>query len=172
MNRFLIIADDFTGAADTGVQPARRGCPVDVSLPGSGVAEPGASSVIDTETRNLAGGEACNAVRDGIRGIDFSRYGCIVKKVDSTLRGNIAEEIAAVDEAFQSELVVFMPAYPDLHRTTVDGIQLLNGVRITQTELAIDPKKPVTEDSLSNILGKVYKGNVGMSVLIRSRKAG
>lgn len=160
MNSFLIIADDFTGSADTGVQLARRGRVVSIVLHGSYIVSSGASCVLDTETRNLPGGEACNAVAGKIKGIDFSRYDCVVKKVDSTLRGNIAEEIAALDEAFHSELVVLMPAFPDMRRTTVDGFQLLNGVRIIQTELAKDPKKPVTADNLPEILGSVYPNKV------------
>lgn len=52
------------------------------------------------------------------------------------MRGNIAMEIRAVDEAFHPELIVFAPALPALGRTTVDGVQRLHGVEICKTELS------------------------------------
>jgi D-threonate/D-erythronate kinase len=171
MKRFLIIADDFTGAADTGVQLARRGCPVKVALCGIG-SEAGGSVVIDTETRGIAGGEAAEVMLEKLKGIDFSQYDCVVKKVDSTLRGNIVEEIKVVDQQYMSELCVFMPAFPDMQRTTAGGVQLLRGVRITETELARDPRKPVTEDNLLNILIAVYQENIahiGLDVIADGR---
>ena len=92
--------------------------------------------------------------------MDLSVYKYVIKKVDSTLRGNVAEEVQAVDEAYGSEIVIFAPALPDLERTTVNGVHMLKGVPITQTELAKDPKKPVTEDNLANILRRVYAEEV------------
>jgi len=65
-----------------------------------------------------------------------------------------------VDEAYGSELVLFAPALPDLNRTTVGGIHMLNNIPITQTEMARDPKKPVKEDNIKNILKKVYSEEV------------
>ena len=89
----------------------------------------------------------------------------MIKQVDSTLRGNVAAEIKALDEAYQSELVLFMPALPDLARTTVDGVHRLNGTPITETELARDPKKPVKEDHIGKILESVYQEPVTLVTL-------
>lgn len=156
-NRYLIIADDFTGANDTGVQMRRRGLATTVMFAGKEIPNDSSSVVIDTESRGMTGAEAGMAAAKAAEKIDFDAYKYVIKKVDSTLRGNVAEEIFAVDAAFQSELVIFAPALPDLDRTTVDGIQKLKGVPITQTELAKDPRKPVTEDNLKKILERVYK---------------
>ena len=76
------------------------------------------------------------------------------------MRGNIAAEIKAVDEHFKPELMIFAPALPDLKRTTVDGVQCLNGVEICRTELASDPKNPVVEDDLVRMLGRYYEEKV------------
>ena len=104
-------------------------------------------------TPECAGAATADAVKD----IDFSSFTYVIKKVDSTLRGNVAAEIKAVDEAFGSELVIFAPALPDLNRTTEGGVHKLNGVPITETEIAKDPKKPVTEDNIQKILQSVYE---------------
>jgi len=57
MNNYLIVADDFTGSNDTGVQICRRGIPVNVVFSGTEVT--GSSScVLDTESRSLSEKEA------------------------------------------------------------------------------------------------------------------
>ena len=153
-HRFLIIADDFTGANDTGVQLKRNGIPVKVVLNSDTDGEEH-SIVIDTESRNLGGADAFTKVSRMLEQVDFDRFDFVIKKVDSTLRGNIAEEVAAVDQAFHSDLIVFAPALPDLGRITVNGIHQLNGIRITETEIGKDPKKPVTQDNLEQLKGFV-----------------
>ena len=50
--RYLIIADDFTGANDTGVQLRRRGFPTEVLFCGKPMGAD-RSIVIDTESRNV-----------------------------------------------------------------------------------------------------------------------
>lgn len=156
MFKYLIIADDFTGANDTGVQIRRRGIPTNVVFNSKLINSEEASFVVDTESRGLTGTEAYETVKKVSSEIDFSKFKYVIKKVDSTLRGNIAEEIKAVDEEFKSELVIFAPALPDLSRTTLNGIHCLNGIHICETELSKDPKKPVIEDNIQKLLQSVY----------------
>ena len=157
-NRFLIVADDFTGANDTGVQLRRRGLETEVLFAGTEPSEAfHGAVVIDTESRTTDPVHAYEIVAQAAAGIDFSAYAYVIKKVDSTLRGNIAEELRAIDEAMHPELILFAPALPDLGRTTKDGVHLLKGKRICETELARDPKNPVKEDRLSELLKSVYE---------------
>jgi len=171
LDRYLIIADDFTGANDTGVQLKRRGIDTKVVLSSKLVNTGSSSFVIDTESRGLSGKEAYSRVKDILNNIDFSVFKYVIKKVDSTLRGNIAEEIKAVDDVYQSELIIFAPAFPDLKRTTIDGIHMLNNVPITKTEMANDPIKPVKEDNLAAILKEVYYEKIIHIPLDKVRKA-
>ena len=64
MLRLLMIADDFTGALDTGVQLAAHGIPTQVVV---GQADLSACSstvlVVDTETRHLSAAKAAKAAR-------------------------------------------------------------------------------------------------------------
>lgn len=53
-NRYLIIADDFTGANDTGVQLKRRGFSTDVIFDPALIGPEG-SFVLDTESRRMSG---------------------------------------------------------------------------------------------------------------------
>jgi uncharacterized protein YgbK (DUF1537 family) len=159
MEQYLIVADDFTGANDTGVQLRRRGIPVSVVF--SGVLVSGDdSSVIDTESRALSAKEAYQKVSEELKNIAFGKFTHVMKKVDSTLRGNIAVETKAIDDMFRSELIIFAPALPDLGRTTVNRIHLLNGTPVTRTELSRDPKTPVVEDDIQKILESAFDEKV------------
>lgn len=160
MNRYLIIADDFTGANDSGVQLKRRGIKTDVVFSTKMMKSDSISYVIDTESRGLSSDEAYQCLYNFASEVRTDEFKYIIKKVDSTLRGNIAEEVKALDQVFDSDLIIFMPALPDLNRTTVNGIHMLNNVPITETEIARDPKKPVTEDNLSKILSKRFNENI------------
>ena len=171
MNRCFIVADDFTGANDTGVQLTRRGFRTKVVLKPEGVADDGLSYVLDTESRNIPGEESREKVARLLAGLDLKNFDCVIKKVDSTLRGNIAEEIQETDRVFGSELVIFMPALPALGRTTKDSVHRLNGIRIGYTELAHDPRKPVLQDNIAGILRSAYDESVG-ALMLRQIRAG
>lgn len=90
-NRYLIIADDFTGANDTGVQLRRRGFPTEVLFSGKPVCQD-KSVVIDTESRTVHPDHAYEIVSHALEQVDFSQFRHIIKKIDSTMRGNIAME--------------------------------------------------------------------------------
>lgn len=160
MSKYLIIADDFTGANDTGVQLKRRGIPTEVVFSGDSIVNNGSSFVIDTESRGMDNKEAYNWVKNAVKAVSFDLFDCVIKKVDSTLRGNIAFEVKGIDEEFASELVIVVPALPDLNRTTINGIHLLNGTPISKTEIAKDPKKPVKEDNITKLFQSVYDEKV------------
>lgn len=153
--RYLIIADDFTGANDTGVQLCKRGFPAKVLFPGKRLDSKG-SFVIDTESRAVQPEQAVQIVVSALGQVDFTQYRYVIKKVDSTLRGNIAAELKAMDEVYSPEQILFAPAFPEMGRTTVDGVQRLNGVAICKTELSLDPKNPVMEDNLVEMLSSCY----------------
>lgn len=44
-----------------------------------------------------------------------------IKKIDSTLRGNLGAEIKAVDDVFNPDIVIIAPAYPANQRVTIGG---------------------------------------------------
>lgn len=62
MHHFVIIADDFTGANDTGVQLCKRGIPADVILDIDQIEDNGNSLAIDSESRVVSAQEAYDRV--------------------------------------------------------------------------------------------------------------
>ena len=161
MNKtFFIIADDFTGANDSGVQIAKQGITTHVVLDAKGIQTDGSSYVLDTESRNIDGELAKEKVRAQLEYAKDFPFDHIIKKLDSTLRGNVAEELKAADEILQPDLIIFAPAFPEIGRTTKNGIHMLNGIPIHETEIARDPIKPVTNDSLSDMLKTCFSSPI------------
>jgi 4-hydroxythreonine-4-phosphate dehydrogenase len=57
----------------------------------------------------------------------------LYKKIDSTLRGNVASEIAALQAS--RGLAIVAPAFPAMGRTTQDSVQLINGVSVALSDV-------------------------------------
>jgi D-threonate/D-erythronate kinase len=136
-----VIADDLTGAADTGIAFALAGLPTFVSI-GNAPAPDSAQIVsVDTDTRRLAPDEAARKSGEAAR--DAYRRGlrALYKKIDSTLRGHVAVELATNFRAAEAQsgdetpLVIFAPAFPGTGRTTRDGRVLVSGVPLEQSEV-------------------------------------
>lgn len=164
-----IIADDLTGANDTALQFYLAGaqtkiilCPDENILPDEYIQ----AWAIPTETRNISSGEAYEKVKDitlymkNHLGVD-SFY----KKIDSTLRGNIAIETLCMLQVLQMDAAIIIPAFPNEGRVTIGGYHLLKGVPIEKTEMASDPHSPIYESHIPTILekqvGEENKGIIG-----------
>lgn len=151
-SKYLIIADDFTGANDTGVQMKNRGIAVDVTLYPQ-KKKINSSVVLDTESRNLSANDAYNKVKRMSQEIlEENKFDLVYKKIDSTLRGNIIEEIRAISDVYKPDKIVFAPALPEVGRTTEEGIHKLNNVPLMETEFAKDPLSPIVNDNIIKIL--------------------
>jgi D-threonate/D-erythronate kinase len=147
-----IIADDLTGAADTGVQLARAGYRTAVAFRGSPMPPAGDLDAValDTDSRAMPAGFAAKRVLEAGHAVRDARI--VYKKLDSTLRGPIAAELAAALEATRRERAVVAPAFPSAGRTTVDGVQMVRGVPVHETEAKNDPRTPVREGHVPTLL--------------------
>ncbi len=145
MALMLVIADDLTGAADCGVACAGHGLHTIVVMADSGSEVNAEVLSVDGDTRRLApieaAGETARLVRKHLR----DETTLVYKKLDSTLRGNVGAELAAVLEARRSLtrthdriVVVLAPAFPATGRTTVNGLQLIDGKPLEETALSQD----------------------------------
>lgn len=170
MKRALIIADDFTGANDTGVQLTKRGMETYVVLDGENIKKDNISYVLDTESRILGSEEAYERLKKQLKGIFTKGFDLVYKKIDSTLRGNIVSELKAMDEEYKADLIIFAPAFPDIGRVTKDGIHFVNETRITNTEFSRDPQNPVIEDNIQKILQLGFSESVTHHSLEKIRK--
>lgn len=132
-----LIADDLTGAADTGVVFVRSGRSVTLFMqaaqagrrsPGDGTSE---ITVVDTDTRESSPELAARVIADVANEIASGR--AVFKKIDSLLRGNIEQELAALCTALPDRLVLVAPALPALGRHTRGGVQHAEGLPVHES---------------------------------------
>lgn len=137
-----ILADDLTGACDTGCLFAGAGAVPATVWPAS--APEAAVRVVDTESRRLAGVAAAQRVREAARAIGADQY---FKKIDSTLRGRIGAEIDALADATGIARVLVCPAFPAQRRIVRDRLLLIDGAPVGETAIARDPDFPAGSTS-------------------------
>lgn len=163
MVKLLILADDFTGALDTGVQFSGKGIRTQVVVSGHWV-EPDSDCdviVIDVETRHVPKEKAYEIVYDVCQ--QAVKYGirCFYKKTDSALRGNVGSELQAAADAVFGKNIVFVPAFPAMRRITVDGVHYIDGIPVKESVFGQDPFEPVMYDRVDELLRATgYRGGV------------
>jgi len=146
--RFCVIADDLTGAMDTGVGLALAG--LSAVIPFTSSATTASDSVVVTsDSRAERASEAYRRVKAvGERFVSYYIY----KKIDSTLRGNVAAELQALLDVTTAAHAVVCPAFPAIRRTVLNGVLLVDGVPVTETSFSRDPVSPVAHSSIVELL--------------------
>lgn len=156
MVKLLIIADDFTGAFDTGVQFAAKGAATtvvtDTQYSFQDLPEQIDVLVVVSETRHLPPQKAYDIVYDITARARRAGVPNIYKKTDSALRGNVGSELAALMAAAEIEALPFLPALPKLHRITRDGVHYVNGVPVAESVFGQDLFEPVLDSRVTDIL--------------------
>ncbi len=153
-----VIADDLTGANDTGVQFAKKRYNTIVSIfDKSSVLQsvPGDLDVfvIDTETRGLEDKIARKKLKSILEKINIKKKDVVYKKVDSTLRGNIGSELEEIMMILNRDICIFSPSYPSYQRITVGGYLIVDHKPLELSEYSYGNSKRV-EDSFIPFLLK------------------
>lgn len=155
MITLLIVADDFTGALDTGVQLAGCGARTRVVTDPAFSLEEARDAevlVIDAETRHLPPRQAAEIVGGIVRRAKAQGVPYLYKKTDSALRGNIGAELGAMLEASGEEALPFLPAYPQMGRCTRGGIHYIEGKPVAESVFGIDPFEPVRDSAVAELI--------------------
>jgi uncharacterized protein YgbK (DUF1537 family) len=152
----LVIADDLTGACDTGAQFAGQGVPtlvtMEVDCAFDSPDDEYSVIVVDTEGRRLSAAEAAVRMETVIRRARAAGVERFYKKTDSTLRGNIGVELQALLRASGNRALAFAPAFPRLGRFTRGGCQYVGDRLLHESAFAADPLDPVTESYIPAII--------------------
>lgn len=153
-----IVADDLTGANDTALQFFIKGSNTEIIFntdeniqnhPNVG------TFALTTESRNINAKEAAQKVWEGAKKLKENlSVEYFYKKIDSTLRGNIAVETLAMLDAIGYDAAVIAPAFIREGRITIGGYQLLKGVPIERTDAARDSYAPIYDSYIPDILKK------------------
>lgn len=136
--RWLILADDLTGAADCAIAFAKHGLDSVVAW-GEGIPAPSEVLSVDCDSRRFSADEA--AARQVAALAAHWRAGVrLYKKIDSTLRGQPAAELTAqlralVASGRRAPLAVVAPAFPATGRVTLGGRVLVGDQPLEMTAL-------------------------------------
>ena len=123
---YIVLADDLTGAMDTGIQFRKYGIQTsvivsadDCELRGDSCA--GAVS-INNSSRELSGSEAYEKTLRAVHRLSLSPQDILYKKIDSMMRGNPVQEIDAALEASGCRKAIVTPSFPQEGRIVREGV--------------------------------------------------
>jgi len=169
--RILIVADDLTGACDSGVAFVASGHSVRVLLntsqlyasqldprslaldrnsnrDSSHTEDRNAVLALTTESRDLTASEAAASVTQHIAKFAPHTPGALVfKKIDSAARGHFAAEIDAALRASGATLALVAPAFPAAGRTVTNGILTVRDWSGQDTAIALHNLFPPEESA-------------------------
>lgn len=155
--KLLILADDFTGALDTGVQLSKNSIRT-VVLSNPDVSPAADSSydvlVINTNIRHASADDAYTCICTLLEKHKHN-FSHIYLKTDSALRGNISATLAAAMKTIQKPLC-FIPAFPELGRTTSNATAYINGQLLEDSVFNKDPRTPTYESSIPSIINRTH----------------
>jgi D-threonate/D-erythronate kinase len=144
-----VLADDLTSAADGAAPFVARGLTAAIGR-GELPLQTAAVLAVDSGSRSASSSQAFERVArltDRLAGRDV-----LYKTVDSTLRGHIAQELEACFAASCRTSMVFAPAFPHAGRTTVGGIQLVDGIPVSESAYGRDPVHPARHSALADLV--------------------
>lgn len=155
MIKLVVVADDFTGSLDTGIKFAQTGAMTQMMIGAefdlSRIAEGCEVLIVDSETRHLPPEEAYAVVYQLVKRLAAFGVQMFYKKTDSALRGCIGSELTALCDALGCK-VHFVPALPGENRTTVGGVQYINGIPVSKSVFGKDPFEPVKQDAVADVI--------------------
>ena len=170
-----IFADDLTGALDAAAPFAGRGFRTVVSptfdLP------TGANSAeiisVNIGSRHLEPSAIAVRTEAAVKLLVGLGVKTLINKVDSTLRGNPGVELVAALNALDGDHAVLCPAYPQNGRTVVNGVLLVDGVPVAETDIGQDQLSPLSSSRVGEIVGtSLERADLASSAHIRGPDGG
>ena len=164
MSFLAIIADDFSGCTDAEIQLFPFSFRTVSLLPHAPVGpflEESDVTIIDSEARLADAEDAYRTTFALAQQLCQAGVPQTFKKVDSTFRGNIGPELSGAMDALGVDFCALVPAYPANGRTTRNGIHLVHGKPISETEFSNDPVHPILCSRLRTLLQDQTEREVG-----------
>lgn len=148
----VVIADDFTGAAELAGISLAYGLKVSLCLQGSlrGDAD---VYIISTDSRSMKKDDALQAVKSATQLVLPLQPDFIFKKTDSVLRGYVADELEVQMKVLGVRRALIVPANPSLGRTIRNGHYFIDDIAISQTGFAKDPEFAILSSEVIAMLG-------------------
>jgi uncharacterized protein YgbK (DUF1537 family) len=148
----VIIADDFSGAAELAGIAASRGYKAEVQM----TFEPSSNAeviAVDTDTRLKPKAEAARIVYEVTKQVHSASPAWIYKKTDSVLRGHVHAEIDMILKATGLKKCLLIPANPSKGRVIINGRYLIDDIPLHETIFGTDPDHPRSDACVKALLG-------------------
>ena len=153
MNKFIVIADDITGAAEIAGVAWGMGCRVTFTTSPENIDIGSADvAVLATDTRSMSREEAVTTTEHIIVALHRTPTVRIFKKTDSVLRGHVAAELRVLMR-LGYERALLLPANPSKGRCIAGGRYTVDGVPLCDTVFGRDPEFPARTDDTAAIVG-------------------
>lgn len=181
--KLYIVADDLTGANATSVLLAKKGFKASTFIDADLLNDKNMSNcdvvAVSTDSRGIEANVAYEKVKKEVNRVRYLNP-IYTKRIDSTLRGNIGAEIDAMLDNIDDSVAIVVASYPDSGRVCIGGFLLVNSIPLQKTPVAKDPKCPVTNSKVKDIIkyqtkhgvaeigiNEVLKGEENLSIRIK-----
>jgi uncharacterized protein YgbK (DUF1537 family) len=144
----FLIADDLTGACDAAVQFGTRGYRTRVCISADADGADANVIAVTTESRDCSVEDARARLAEAASRLARRSVRILFKKIDSTLRGNLGQEIVAAMELFECDVAVLCPAFPALNRVVEEGRLLVGGENFEPVDVVALLRKHGLEKSV------------------------
>lgn len=147
----LVVADDFTGAAELAGIAWQHGLSSEVQTQFHPRRSVDVLS-LDTDSRTLSAAEAERRLAEMGCRISASGIDTIYKKVDSLLRGPLIAETQALLRVLHLSRAILVPANPSLGRSIRKGRYYVEARPIGESELALEPSRKLQSSTVRDML--------------------
>ncbi len=171
MPQCVVIADDLTGANATGVLLKKMNYKAYTVMNAERI-ELSTLKECDcllypTDSRGVEPEIAYHRVKNVCNLLKSDEVKVYANRIDSTLRGNLGSETdAMLDVLGEDYIAIVAPCFPSSGRVVIGGYMLVNGLPLHKTDIAIDPKTPVTVSEVALLFKQQSKYRVS-SILMK-----
>ena len=148
----VVIADDFSGAAELAGIGHRFGLDVEIQtdLDTGGRLD---MVVLNTNTRSMTEIDAVRKTEEvSLELIKTSAPIKIFKKVDSAMRGHVVPELSVLQYHFEYDRVLLMPANPSRNRIIKNGQYFVDGTKLSDSVFGTDPHNPISSSFVEDLI--------------------
>lgn len=167
MPQCVVIADDLTGANATGVLLKKMNYKAYTVMNMERIELEMLSDcdcvLYPTDSRGVDAEISYNRVKNVCELLKHEEVKVYSKRIDSTLRGNLGSETdAMLDVLGEDYVAIVAPCFPSSKRIAIGGYMLVNGIPLHKTDIAIDPKTPVTKSEIAVLFEEQSKYKVSL----------
>ena len=163
MPDYVMIADDLTGAnancslmKKIGLNSASV-----LSIDDYEEKENIQAIAVTTDSRSMFKKESYNIVTKAMSIFRKEDVKLFNKRIDSTMRGNIGIEVEAmIDSLGEDYMAIAVPVYPATGRIVVNGVMLVNGNLLLNTDAGKDTKSPIYSSNVEEILKNQFSRKI------------